>query len=364
MERAIEWLASELQPTLTVRRSKPPARRPTAPQPPRPDAVIEIRGPRGQSATLAVEAKRAVSPKDAESQLATQAETLSRATGLPFLVVAPWLSPRTRELLAARGINYLDLTGNTLLRLDEPTVYVRTEGAARDPEPMERGPATLRGAKAGRLVRVLVDVRPPYGVRALATTANLAPGYVSRLLETLDQEALVTRGARGGVEDVDIAGLIRRYAQTYDTFKSNDRALFIAKAGTARAVEGLRKMSERVAVTGSFAAARLAPVAAPTLLTVYCANVRRTAQSLDLLPTSEGANVALLLPFDPVVWDRTAVAKGTTYVAPSQVTLDCLAGNGRMPTEGEAVLQWLLANESKWRAPSLADVAPFGKVAA
>ena len=41
---------------------------------------------------------------------------------------------------------------------------------------------------------------------------------------------------------------------------------------------------------------------------------------------------------------------GLTYVSPTQVALDCLAGNGRMPAEGEAVLTWLAENESAWRA--------------
>jgi hypothetical protein len=33
----------------------------------------------------------------------------------PVLIVAPWLSARTRELLAERGINYIDQTGNALV---------------------------------------------------------------------------------------------------------------------------------------------------------------------------------------------------------------------------------------------------------
>lgn len=188
----------------------------------------------------------------------------------------------------------------------------------------------------------------------------MAPGYVSRLLDTLDREALVTRNERGAVEDVDGAGLLRRYAASYDSFKTNDRALFIAKTGATAALRQLRDVGGAVAVTGSFAAARIAPVAAPTLLAVYAQDVRRTARALKLLPASEGANVALLRPFDPVVWDRV-VDDGTTYVAPSQVALDCLAGNGQMPAEGEAALSWLTENESTWRAPSLADAEPFGR---
>lgn len=66
-------------------------------------------------------------------------------------------------------------------------------------------------------------------------------------------------------------------------------------------------MREPVVVIGSFAAVRLAPVAAPAVLMAYCANVRSTAASLDLLPGRAGADVALLRPFDPVVWDGVVV---------------------------------------------------------
>jgi hypothetical protein len=50
-----------------------------------------------------------------------------------------------------------------------------------------------------------------------------------------------------------------------------------------------------------------------------------------------------------------------SYVAPTQVALDCLSGNGRMPAEGEAVLSWLEANEAAWRVPSLDDITPMSK---
>jgi hypothetical protein len=36
-----------------------------------------------------------------------------------------------------------------------------------------------------------------------------------------------------------------------------------------------------------------------------------------------------------------------------QLVVDCLSGSGRMPAEGEAVLEWMQANESEWRFPSL-----------
>jgi Domain of unknown function (DUF1905)/Bacteriocin-protection, YdeI or OmpD-Associated len=64
-------------------------------------------------------------------------------------------------------------------------------------------------------------------------------------------------------------------------------------------------------------------------------------------------------PFDRVVWLQTSVDGGLRYAAPSQVAVDCLSGNGRMPAEGEALLEWMLANESEWRADSLHSIPPM-----
>ena len=43
---------------------------------------------------------------------------------------------------------------------------------------------------------------------------------------------------------------------------------------------------------------------------------------------------------------------------PSQVAADCLTGNGRMPSEGEALVTWMVENQAEWRTPSVKDVTP------
>jgi hypothetical protein len=65
-------------------------------------------------------------------------------------------------------------------------------------------------------------------VRELAAAAGLTAGYVSRLLDTLDRDALVQRGRRGVVEDVDVAALLRAWAARYDVFKSEAVSSFVA----------------------------------------------------------------------------------------------------------------------------------------
>lgn len=320
------------------------------------DGAIDLEAPDGTSATLAVDARTSFAPRDVEQLLPGLARSLRALAGdVPLLVVAPWLSGRTQQLLSAEGINFLDLTGNATLKLDNPAVFIQSVGASRNPEPPARGPATIRGPRAARLVRLLVDVRPPYGVRELAAAAGLTAGYVSRLLDALDRDALVERTRRGAVGDVDTAALLRAWAADYDVFKSSRASLYVAPSGAADALGKLPTVSGEIAVTGSFAAVRLAPVAAPSMLVAYCQDVSTTAEAVGLLPADEGANVTLLQPFDEVVWARSQVVDGVTYVAPSQVAVDCLTGNGRMPAEGEAVLAWMAEHPDQWRAASLND---------
>jgi len=356
LDAAVAWLQEQLPPTWTVARSNRTVADGNRASPQTlVDGAIDIQGTQGIQITMAVEVKRSFQPRDVGQILPGISRVLRTLAGnVPLLVVAPWLSARTRELLAAEGINYVDLTGNARIALEYPALYVKTVGADRDPSPAERPAARVRGPKAGRLVRLLVDVSPPYGVREIAEATKLNPGYLSRLLDTLDSEALIER-SRGRVMSVDISALMQRWAQSYDVFKTNATATFLSPAGAATAQAQLPALANerRVAVTGSFVAVRRAPVAAPAMLVLYCDDVAATAETLQLLPADTGANVALLSPFDEVVWERTTVADGVTYVAPSQASIDCLTGNGRMPAEGEALLAWMLENETEWREPSL-----------
>lgn len=329
------------------------------------DALLEIQGPQGQgNASLMVEAKHVLTPRDAEHLFSGTARRYRQLNpNTPVLVVAPWLSTRTRDVLAADDINYVDLTGNVRISLPYPPLFISSTGASRDPAPVDRGKARVRGPKAGRLVRFLLDVAPPYNVSQIAAATQLAPGYTSRLLDALDSEALIDRERRGQVKSVDVPGLIRRWTEDYDVLKTNTASTFVAPNGPKSILEQFAQssMSPAVAVTGSFAAVRLAPVAGPALLIAYCADVDVVSTHLGLLPADRGSNVVLLRPFDPVVWERTTTDDGMTYVAASQIAADCLTGNGRMPSEGEALLSWMEEDRSRWRVPSLEILERTGR---
>jgi hypothetical protein len=311
----------------------------------RPDAILEFQAPDGKRATIIVEVKRRIDPKDVPSVLAQVARY---GPGKP-LVVSPFFSPRTRDVLAEAGANYLDPTGNLRLAIDRPALFVLTTGSDSDPWREKRPLRSLKGPAAGRVVRALCDFRPPIGIRELAERANIPPGTVSRTASFLDGEALVKREGRGRIVEADWAGLIRRWTQDYSLLKSNQTESVLAPRGLAAVTDRLRTVEFRYAVTASFAASQLVPVAPARLLVAYVVSSSEATEQLDLRPTEAGANVILAVPFDPVVFERTQRRDGIICAAASQVAADLLTSPGRGPTEGEELLKWMADHESEWR---------------
>jgi len=50
-----------------------------------------------------------------------------------------------------------------------------------------------------------------------------------------------------------------------------------------------------------------------------------------------------------VVFERTWIDDSVVFGALPQVAADCLTGPDRMPSEAEALIEWMAANEDAWR---------------
>lgn len=315
---------------------------------------LTIKSPQTQAAIL-TEAKSEVSARDVQILFGGPWKRWRTQMGnQPILLIAPYIGPRVRQLLIEENVSFLDLTGNIRIALDYPGVFIEARGAERDPTATKprRG---LRGAKVGAVVRVIIDVAPPYTGAEIARAANVNEGYASRILDTLVDEGLIERERAGPVTGADWPGMIRRRAQALDLFRSPGTSTFIARQGSRRLLEDIttRRVDPMPTVTGSFAAVRLAPVAGPALLVMYSLKPRDLAAELELLPAETGGDTVLIRPDNEVVFERSMKAGGLVWAAPSQVAIDCLAGNGRMPAEGEAVVEWMRENEAEWRLPSI-----------
>jgi hypothetical protein len=115
------------------------------------------------------------------------------------------------------------------------------------------------------------------------------------------------------------------------------------------------RLEGRLAITGPYAAAAVAPLAVGGQLMIYVEGTeearRHDQRQLHLLPTPPGGTPDVLLlkaPTDVVFAGRRWV-EGLPHVALSQLALDSLSGSGRMPASGQAVLDYMERTVEQWR---------------
>ncbi len=319
----------------------------------RPDAVVELRAPEGATTVLAIEVKRTIAARDVDAQLDRLRRTIAtlRLSGATPTLVGRYLPATTRERISAADASYLDATGNIRLQSERTPVFVAMTGAPRDPW---RGPgrprAGLRGAPAARVVRALADYRPPVSVPELANRSGASTGATYRVVDFLDEHALLDRQKRGPITAVRWRPMIERWSKDYGFDRADVVRGYLAPRGVDRTIELLRR-STRVmyVVTGSVAAQFDAPFAPARLLTAYVEDPDEAAEAFGLRLTDSGANVVLAANTDDFAFERARDLDGLRVAAVSQVAVDLMTGPGRGPAEAEALLDWMEENEDAWR---------------
>jgi len=265
------------------------------------------------------------------------------------LVVAPYLAPRTREVLTERGISYADATGNLSLVADSPALWVTATGAAHDPNVMSLPLRSLKGPRAGRALRALVEFRPPFGVRELAARAGVSAPTLSRVIDLLGREELVERDDRGSVASVDWQGALRRWSLDYTLRTANHIVPCLDPRGLSHLVEGLASLRLDYAATSALAAEQLFPYAPARTAAIFVSDAAQARDRLGLRETDFGANVYLVEPFDSVAIERTVERGGLCCANPAQVVADLMTGPGREPSTAEELMRWMETNPDVWR---------------
>jgi hypothetical protein len=311
------------------------------------DALLWLTAAQGETAELVVEAKSRVDPKDVAGVI-DQCRRWSQ--GRPCLLTAPYLGPRTQELLKESGINWADYTGNLRLSLDSPAVFLEAQGASSDPWSIARPVKSLKGPAAASVVRALCDFRPPYSVTGLAARANMPASSVSRVTDLLASEALIEKKDRGKITSVNWPALLEAWTRDYSFSDSNSVTSYLEPRGLERLGEKLRATNLRYAATASLAAAQLRAAAPLRFACVFTDNPAQLAEELGLTETDVGGNVLLARPLGSFVYERTWERDGLIYAAASQVAADLLTGPGRGPSEAEPLLDWMRQNEDAWRS--------------
>jgi len=260
------------------------------------DAIIRFAGTR---ATVAIEFKHR-----ANAATAWQLVQYARANPKrPIVVIAGETTAQAREILGDHNIGLIDGLGNAHIEL--PGLLFHLEGPLRESRPATTGPPTKLSGKAGLAAQALL-LHPDRGwqIQDLAKDAGVSAGLAHRVLERLEEEAIVTSKGTGpkrvrrvanrtALLDLWTEENVERPTRTLGHVLAQTPQQLITKLGT-----NLERAGIDYALTGAAGASLLAPfVTAVPVVDVW---VTATAAPDELRhkanaePVTSGQNVVFL----------------------------------------------------------------------
>lgn len=303
------------------------------------DTWIVIRGKAKQRVLCRVVTRRRLEPRDL-GPIAADAARIRN----PALLVSPYLSPSVRERLRGFGIGHWDLAGNVRIAIDDIDLCVEHSSRAVATKSGDRGIRSLCGEMAGRIVRALVDLRPPYPLASLAEQARVESAYASRVVAYLGESGMLKRKPRGAIDEVDWQEILRRWSLDSPFGSRGEVAPFVAGRGQPDLLARLASSGFLHAITGSSAFARLASHPDPEKVVMYVDDCAAAVDQFGLHPAERGADVVLVKPADRSVFHRSYERDHLRYVSPSLMAADL----EDEPTF-ERCLTWMAKHESDWR---------------
>lgn len=318
------------------------------------DGQVTLAGPGGAEVAFDVLLKKWTTAPT--SHLRGVLLDLPRRPGRSVLLVSNYLNRPMRQACEQLGVSYLDGFGWTLLRSDDPALLVRTEGEDRPAPRVANEVSRLNGIAAGRVIRALLQLQPPLGVRQLAELAEVkSPGSVSKILPTLVAADAVKRDATGQVVGIHRRRLLERWTQDYSVLHSNGVALdFLAPRGLERVLQQLATL-QGITVTGAHAArayldSSTVPVVPATRLTLYVSDMHTAKNALGLHRMDRHqANVIMVAPKD-----RSLLVPHRQAPLPTVPVAQCLADlmtlPGRESSLADQLIDQLAQKDPAWRS--------------
>ncbi len=293
-----------------------------------------------------VECKRSANIRSLEGAL----EQLKRARvfvgqkpTVPVIAV-PFMGEVGKEFCRMASVSWIDLAGNASLR--GPGLHIRIEGRP-NPERKRGRPGNIFAPKSARVTRrLLLDPTRTFRQRDLAHETGLGEGFVSRIVGQLETQGFISR-EQGAIHVRNPGLLLDAWRAAYSFDRHHIVRGHIPTRGPqallASLSEALREGSITYAATGLASAWMRDRFAGFRTVTVYVERLSELG-ALHFRPEERGANVWLVVPDDPGVFDGAIDVDGIRCVSAVQTYLDLLA----MPERAEEAADVLRRTQLAW----------------
>jgi hypothetical protein len=236
-----------------------------------------------------------------KAKLASLKPHVNKGEGKIPIMVAKYLSPDRRKQCQEEGVCFLDLSGNVLLEFNG--LHVERIGFPnRFPEKRRgRGPFS---DKASLILRAgLSDPQKIWGIRELAQSIGLDPGFVSRMAKELEKRNYVSR-IESKLKLREPKSLLEDWVREYDFKRNRELGYFCLAKDPEEIIEKVVAAQIPDDVTyalGLHAGANLIdPYSVYKEVHIYVENegvINWFMEKMKLREAGEGANLIFLLPY-------------------------------------------------------------------
>lgn len=256
------------------------------------------------------------------------------------VLIAPYISQESANLLAQHNTGFVDLAGNCMLVFDG--VFIERSGYKNLTRRRSRL-RTLYSPKASRILRILlVNPRRSWRLEELAEEATVSIGLVSNVKRALQDREWITH-ERSSLMLTQPERLLREWSENYSNEK-NETSGYYAEGSLSeielRLTAVAAKFGVKCALTGFSAATRLSPMVKYNRAMAYCSKISNDmAREAGLKEVDSGANIMVLKPYDVGVFYACEEIDGVPVVSTVQAYLDVNRLRSRGEEAGRALLE-------------------------
>jgi hypothetical protein len=312
------------------------------PVPSEPDLVIQAEI-RNKPITLIVEAKSQGEPRYIREAGDRLRGYLSQFPGAYPIVIAPYISSQSANLLKSKQVGYFDLAGNVLI--DIGPLFISVTGKPNS-NPVQKKLKSLFAAKSSRVLRVLLtNPAKTWYVQDLAAEAGVSIGLASKLKQRLLELELVD-DVRAGIILRKPGDLLDEWAKAY-SYQQNDIFKYYSPNATTQVERQVSEFARNrglgYALTMFSGAERISPFVRYNFSAFYFSgSMLELEQQLELKSTDSGANVWAFRPFDEGVYYGMQNVGGIQIASNVQLYLDLINYKGRGEEQARALRERLL----------------------
>jgi transcriptional regulator with AbiEi antitoxin domain of type IV toxin-antitoxin system len=279
-----------------------------------------------QEHTLVVEVTSLGQPRQIRAAVTRLEELRRERPGVYPVAAADYIGPQSARILKARGLGYLDLSGNCHLAFE--SVLIEKEGK-RNVRPSTRPLRSLYAPRATRVVRVLLSEVPrAWRLEELAKAADVSLGHSHNVVKRLEDLAWVERDEHQRILLSKPADLLEGWCEAYSYRRNEITSYFVAErvgrkfmGEVARAATTLGR---RYAFTLSAGVSLVAPqLRGPSVHSYLEGDPAPLAAALGLRPAPEAdGSFHVLTPYDRGVFYGLLEKGGLKVVCLPQLYVD------------------------------------------